>query len=112
MAFAGRYTLPFPSVLTARAVSARWTGVHNIWSILNPATRPIGTAGDHAFKWRGRTPRKSKGTLAWQATQKIMAHVGGAVTVIPPNIWQDNFLTGSSPYAVYPRRVSSAPAPF
>jgi len=23
--------------------------------------------------------------------------------VIPPNIWQDNFLTGSTPFAVYPR---------
>jgi hypothetical protein len=41
-----------------------------------------------------------------------MAHVGGAVTVIPPNIWQDNFLTGSTPYVIYPRRVSSAVAPF
>ena len=48
----------------------------------------------------------------WQATQKLTAHVGGAVTVIPPNIWQDNFLTGSTPYAIYPRRVSSAAAPF
>ena len=31
------------------------------------------------FKRRGRRPRNSS------------AHVGGAVTVIPPNIWQDNF---------------------
>jgi len=23
--------------------------------------------------------------------------------VIPPNIWQDNLLTGSTPYVVYPR---------
>ena len=59
--------------------------------------------------WNGWGPRVQ---AAWQVTQKIMAHVGGAVTVIPPNIWQDNFLTGSTPYAVYPRRVSSAPAPF
>jgi hypothetical protein len=59
--------------------------------------------------WNGWGPRVQ---VAWQATQKIMAHVGGAVTVIPPNIWQDNFLTGSTPYVIYPRRVSSAPAPF
>jgi len=30
-------------------------------------------------------------------------HLGGAITVIPPNIWQDNLLTGSTPYVVYPR---------
>jgi len=48
----------------------------------------------------------------WQVTSKLTAHVGGAVTVIPPNIWQDNFLTGSTPYVIYPRRVSSAAAPF
>jgi Carboxypeptidase regulatory-like domain len=59
--------------------------------------------------WNGWGPRVQ---VAWQATQKIMAHVGGAVTVIPPNIWQDNFLTGSTPYVIYPRRVSSASAPF
>jgi hypothetical protein len=45
-------------------------------------------------------------------TDKLTAHAGGAITVIPPNIWQDNFLTGSTPYVIYPRRVSSAAAPF
>jgi len=29
--------------------------------------------------------------------------MGGAITVIPPNIWQDNVLTGSTLYVVYPR---------
>ncbi len=59
--------------------------------------------------WNGWGPRVQ---ASWQATQKLIAHVGGAVTVIPPNIWQDNFLTGSTPYVIYPRRVSSAAAPF
>jgi Carboxypeptidase regulatory-like domain len=59
--------------------------------------------------WNGWGPRVQ---IGWQATQKLTAHVGGAVTVIPPNIWQDNMLTGGTPYAVYPRRVSSATAPF
>ena len=59
--------------------------------------------------WNGWGPRVQ---ASWQATQKLTAHVGGAVTVIPPNIWQDNFLTGATPYVIYPRRVSSAPAPF
>jgi hypothetical protein len=31
--------------------------------------------------------------------------------VIPPNIWQDNFLTGSTPFAVYPRLLSASNAP-
>jgi hypothetical protein len=52
--------------------------------------------------------------LTWRASQLLQFHVGGAITVIPPNIWQDNFLTGSTPFAVYPRLVASkgAPVPF
>ncbi|MGA9461999.1 MAG: carboxypeptidase regulatory-like domain-containing protein [Terracidiphilus sp.] len=49
---------------------------------------------------------------AWQVSDKLQAHAGGAITVIPPNIWQDNFLTGSTPFAIYPRRVSSSTSPF
>ncbi len=41
-----------------------------------------------------RPPGKSPGNL--------QAHAGGSIMVIPPNIWQDNFLTGSTPFAVYP----------
>jgi hypothetical protein len=52
--------------------------------------------------------------LTWRAAQLLQFHGGGAVTVIPPNIWQDNFLTGSTPFAVYPRLVAAkgAPVPF
>ena len=46
-----------------------------------------------------------------QVTTRITAHAGGAITIIPPNIWQDNFLTGSTPFAVYPRLLSAANAP-
>jgi len=48
---------------------------------------------------------------SWQVTNKLTAHIGGAITIIPPNIWQDNFLTGSTPFVIYPRRVSSSAAP-
>ncbi len=48
---------------------------------------------------------------AWQVTDKLTAHAGGGITVIQPNIWQDNFLTGSTPFVIYPRRLSSATAP-
>ncbi|MBW4039375.1 MAG: TonB-dependent receptor [Acidobacteria bacterium] len=50
--------------------------------------------------WNGWGPRVQ---LVWQAPKQIRVHVGGAITVIPPNIWQDNFLTGSTPFVVYPR---------
>jgi hypothetical protein len=48
---------------------------------------------------------------AWQVTNKLSAHAGGGITVIPPNIWQDNYLTGSTPFAVMPRLLSASNAP-
>lgn len=54
----------------------------------------------YQFGWNGWGPRVQ---LDWRAPEQIQVHVGGAITVIPPNIWQDNFLTGSTPFAVYPR---------
>lgn len=52
--------------------------------------------------------------LTWRASRQLQFHAGGAVTVIPPNIWQDNYLTGSTPFAVYPRLTAAkgAPVPF
>ena len=49
--------------------------------------------------------------LTWRASQKIQFHAGGAVTVIPPNIWQDNFLTGGTPFVIYPRLAAAKGAP-
>ena len=49
--------------------------------------------------------------LSWAPFKNFTAHLGGAITVIPPNIWQDNFLTGSTPFVIYPRRQSSPGAP-
>ena len=59
-------------------------------------------------EWKGWGPRVQ---AAWQVTKKLQAHAGGAITVIPPNIWQDNFLTGSAPFAVAPRLLSAPNAP-
>jgi len=50
--------------------------------------------------WNGWGPRVH---LVWSAPHALRVQVGAAITVIPPNIWQDNFLTGSTPYVVYPR---------
>jgi hypothetical protein len=58
--------------------------------------------------WNGWGPR-IQGT--WQISPSFQAHAGGGITIIPPNIWQDNFLTGSTPFAVYPRLVAAQGAP-
>ena len=50
--------------------------------------------------WNGWGPRVQ---VDWNAPHAVRMHMGGAITVIPPNIWQDNLLTGSTPYVVYPR---------
>jgi hypothetical protein len=54
--------------------------------------------------WNGWGPRVQ---VDWNATHAVRVHAGGGITVIPPNIWQDNFLTGSTPFAVYPRMNAS-----
>lgn len=59
----------------------------------------------YKFNLNGFGPRVK---LAYEASQKIQVTAGGSITTIPPNIWQDNFLTGSAPYVIYPR-VTAAP---
>jgi Carboxypeptidase regulatory-like domain len=58
--------------------------------------------------WHAFEPRFQ---ASWQVKPKLQAHAGGSVMTIMPNIWQDNFLTGSTPFAVYPRLVATAGAP-
>jgi hypothetical protein len=58
--------------------------------------------------WNGWGPRVQ---TAWQVTGKLQAHAAGAITVIPPNIYQDDFLTGATPFVVYPRLLSASNAP-
>jgi hypothetical protein len=48
---------------------------------------------------------------SWQVSKTFSAHAGGGITIIPPNIWQDNFLTGSTPFVIYPRLISALNAP-
>ncbi len=54
--------------------------------------------------WNGWGPRVQ---VSWSAPLGLKIHAGGGITVIPPNIWQDNFLTGSTPFVVYPRANAS-----
>jgi hypothetical protein len=53
----------------------------------------------------GWGPRVS---LDWQAATNTMVHVGGGITTLLVNVWQDNSLTGSTPFVVYPR-LTAAP---
>ncbi len=69
--------------------------------VINP--QPGYQTNYHAFEPRVQA--------SWQVTKSLQAHVGGGLMVIPPNIWQDNFLTGSTPFAVYPRLVATSGAP-
>ena len=58
--------------------------------------------------WKAWAPRVQ---ASWQVTPKFSAHAGGAITTIPPNIWQDNFLTGSTPFVFYPRLIAASVFP-
>lgn len=59
-------------------------------------------------QWNGWEPRVE---ASWQLAPRLVAHAGGAITVIPPNIWQDNMLTGATPITIYPRVLSASSAP-
>ncbi len=52
--------------------------------------------------------------LTWGVTKNLTFSTGGAITTIPPNIWQDNFLTGGAPFVIYPRLTAApgSPIPF
>lgn len=49
--------------------------------------------------------------LNWQVDSGFWIHAGAALTTIPPNIWQDNLLTGAAPYVDYPRITAAPGAP-
>ncbi len=55
--------------------------------------------------WNGWGPRLS---LSYRLTSSTVLHAGAAITTLLPNLWQDNLLTGSTPFVVYPR-LTAAP---
>jgi hypothetical protein len=75
---------------------------------LNPREFVINPQPGYKTNLDGWEPRVQ---LTWKINDKLRAHAGGGLTVIPPNIWQDNFLTGSTPFAVYPRLTAAKGAP-
>ncbi len=65
----------------------------------------------YIFDKKGFGPRLQ---ISWAPQKDFQFHVGGALTTIPPNIWQDNSLTGSAPFVFYPHLAAGpgAPIPF
>jgi hypothetical protein len=61
--------------------------------------------------WSGWNPRL---TLDYAAKDHTVLHVGGSIASLVPNLWQDNFLTGSLPFAttLYVNALPGAPLPF
>jgi carboxypeptidase family protein len=61
--------------------------------------------------WRGWGPRLS---VDYAVASHTMLHAGGAITTIVPNLWQDNFVTGSIPLAtsLYANALPNIPLPF
>ena len=53
----------------------------------------------YRFEWNGVVPRVQ---VDWRVKGTLHIHAGGAITTIPPNIWQDNYLTGGVPFVIYP----------
>ncbi len=49
--------------------------------------------------------------IDWRVKGTLHVHAGAGIMTIPPNIWQDNFLTGAVPFAIYPHLVTSHAAP-
>jgi hypothetical protein len=62
----------------------------------------------YRFNLNGLGPRVQ---LDWLAGHHVHVRAGGAITTIPPNLYQDNSLTGSTPFTIYPRLTSAPTGP-
>ena len=62
----------------------------------------------YRFNLNGFAPRVQ---FDWLSLRQVHVRAAGAITILPPNLFQDNSLTGSNPFAVYPRLASTAAAP-
>jgi len=61
--------------------------------------------------WNGWGPRLG---LDYGIKNHTVLHAGAAITTLLPNLWQDNFVTGSLPYAasLYASALPGVPLPF
>jgi hypothetical protein len=46
--------------------------------------------------------------VEWRAASNTVVRAGGGITTLLINLWQDNALTGSNPFVVYPRLTAAA----
>lgn len=85
---------------TDRTAGLRFLGTEQQY-LINPEPR---------YRWLGNNwgPRAR---VNWQAARDLWLRVGGGLITIPPNIWQDNFLTGAAPYVDYPRLTAAPGSP-
>jgi hypothetical protein len=98
--FAGSSTRPSPSAPTAPAGFSDVNGTQEY--VVNPQPG-----------YQDRLERLGSAHSGLVASYKqVLGARRRSITTIPPNIWQDNFLTGSTPFAVYPRLLSAPPRPF
>lgn len=49
--------------------------------------------------------------LDWRVQENTVLHLGGGITTLLTNLWQENSLTGSTPFVVYPRLTAAPGAP-
>lgn len=87
-----------------RQTSAPVTGGDGSTLIVNP---------DPAYRLdrNGWGPRAG---LEWRAAGNTLFRAGGGLTTLLPNLIQDNLLTGSSPFVMYPKLIAAPgnPVPF
>ena len=57
---------------------------------------------------KGLAPRLA---LRWHAADKTQLLAAGGITTSIPNVWQDNSLTGATPFVLYPRATAAPGQP-
>ena len=76
--------------------------------VLNPAERGsellINPQPPYKLDKNGWGPRVG---AEWRVSDKTLVRVGGAITTLLVNLYQDNLLTGGPPFVVYPRLTAS-----
>lgn len=62
----------------------------------------------YGLDWHGWGPRLN---VEWRTPGNLIVRAGAGLTTLLPNLWQDNFLTGGTPFVVYPRMTAAPGIP-
>jgi hypothetical protein len=96
-------------------VNSRIRERHFLTSRLDLSSDPtrflVNPKDPYKMDWRGWGPRLA---VEWGLNDRMLVRVGGAITTLLPNLWWDNFLTGGTPFSVYPSMTAAPgyPIPF